>query len=78
MNIFKRERERKSELYLELYIAGGLGRRLRTDSASPHYGLIDRVTAYMAKTFPRTLMRSSPDGTVEPGRYRQETLDLAA
>jgi hypothetical protein len=59
---------------LELYIAGGLGRRLRTDSASPHYGLIDRVTAYMAKTFPRTLMRSSPDGTVEP--HRQETLDL--
>jgi hypothetical protein len=25
-----------------------------------------------------TLIRGSPDGTVEPGRYRQETLDLAA
>jgi hypothetical protein len=30
----------------------GLERRLRTDSASPHYGLLDRVTAYMAKTSP--------------------------
>jgi hypothetical protein len=24
----------------------------RTDSASPRYGLLDRITAYMAKTFP--------------------------
>ena len=29
----------------------GLGRRPRTDSASPRYGLLDRVTAYMVKTF---------------------------
>jgi hypothetical protein len=28
--------------------------------------------------FPRTLMRGSPDGTIEPNRHRQETLDLAA
>ena len=27
---------------------------------------------------PWTLIRGSADGTVEPGRYRQETLDLAA
>jgi hypothetical protein len=34
---------------------------------------------YMAKTFfSRTLIRGSPDGTVEPDRYRQWTLDLAA
>jgi hypothetical protein len=31
---------------------GGLGRSLRTESASPRYGMLDRVTAYMAKTFP--------------------------
>jgi hypothetical protein len=28
--------------------------------------------------FPRTLMRGSPAGAVEPVRHRQETLDLAA
>jgi hypothetical protein len=48
----ERERERERELYWELFITGGLGRRPRTDSASPHYGLFDSVTAYMAKTFP--------------------------
>jgi hypothetical protein len=26
----------------------------------------------------KTLMRGSPDGTIEPDRHRQETLDLAA
>jgi hypothetical protein len=31
---------------------GGLGRRPRTDFASPHYGLFSREAAFMAKTFP--------------------------
>jgi hypothetical protein len=35
------------------------------------------VAFYMAD-FPRTLMKGSPDGAVEPARHRQETLDLAA
>ena len=35
------------ELYEELSITRGLGRRPRTDSASPHYGLIDRVIDYV-------------------------------
>ena len=30
------------------------------------------------RNFPRTLMRGSPDGAVEPARHRQETLNLAA
>jgi hypothetical protein len=34
------ERERERELYYELSIMGGLGRRPRTDSASPRYGLL--------------------------------------
>jgi hypothetical protein len=65
----------------------GLGR------AAPAHGLRVRITmlrpasaytlegvaAYMAKTFfPRTLMRGSLGGTVEPDRHRQETLDLVA
>ena len=54
----ERERERESarergrELYKEFSITGGLGRRPRTDFASPYYGLIDRLASIMAKTFP--------------------------
>jgi len=44
----EREREREIRNY-PLMITGSLrlGRRPRTDSASPRYGLPDRVTAYM-------------------------------
>jgi hypothetical protein len=35
------------------------------------------ISSLDGEDFPRTLMRDSPDGTVESDRYRQETLDLA-
>ncbi len=74
-----RERERERAL-LGIIHNGGSRAAPRTDSASPHYGQLDRVTAY-GEDVPRTLIRGSPDhsGTVEPDRfYRQETLDLTA
>jgi hypothetical protein len=51
----ERERERERELYSELSITGGLGRRPRTDSASlqstsPH--TLGGVAAYMARLSP--------------------------
>jgi hypothetical protein len=43
-------------------------------STSPH---TRRSSSLHGEDFPQTLMTGSPDGTVEPDRHRQETLDLA-
>jgi hypothetical protein len=63
-------------------VMGGLGLRPRTDSTSPRYGLLPHThlslsSSLHGKDFPLTLVRGSPDGTVEPDRHRQETIDLA-
>jgi hypothetical protein len=80
-----RERERERELYQELLlwsITGGLGRSLRTDSASP-CAFIHPTHPWWSsilhgEDFPRTVMRGLPDGAVEPVLHGQETLDLVA
>jgi len=79
------EREFYKELS-SLSITGGLGRRPRPDSAmSPlHHATVCfpthtwRSNSLHGEDFPRTLMRGSPDGTMETDRHRQETLDLVA
>jgi hypothetical protein len=45
-------------------------------STSPH--TLGWIAAYMVETgdLPRTLMRGSPNGTIEPDRHCQETQDL--
>jgi hypothetical protein len=89
-----RERERKRENFIRNYgeraLLGtmvhnggaGLGRRPRTDSASPRAIILPHPQWWSSilhgEDFPRTLMRGSPDGAVEPVCHRQETLDLAA
>jgi hypothetical protein len=53
-----KERESEKELYYELSMTGGPGRRPRTDSASPRYGIPPhkstntQLAAYMVLTFP--------------------------
>ncbi len=52
------------------------GLRITTlQSTSPHTLW---SSSLHGEDFPRTLMTSSQDGTIEPARHRQETLDLAA
>jgi hypothetical protein len=57
--------------------APAFGLRITTlRSDFPHAHLISSL--HGQDIFSRTLMRGSPDGTVEPDRYSQQTLDLAA
>ena len=74
----ERERARERALSRTFLNGGGLGRRTRTDSASPYLRDCLTVQHPYSKGFPRTLVKGSQDGTVGPDRHRQETLDLAA
>jgi len=49
---------------------GGLGRRPRRGSESPY----PELHGLYGEDYPPALIRGSPDGTVEPIRYRQETM----
>jgi hypothetical protein len=69
-----RARERESFIR-NCFITGGLGPLPRKGSASPYSVL--HINLY-GEDYPRTLIRGASDGTVEPVRYRQETLGLAA
>jgi len=59
-------------------MTGGLGRRPRTVSASPRYGPLPhtplRSSSLHGEDFPRTLIRGSPDGTIEPRRATIEAV----
>ena len=60
--VYYREKERERSLlgiihnggsrFLGIIHDGGSGAAPAVDSASPHYGLLDSVIAYMAKTAP--------------------------
>ena len=74
------ERETERALLGTIHIGGS--------RAAPAHGLRMNVTdcfhihtwrssSLLGEVFPRSLMRGSPDGTVEPDRHRQEILDLA-
>ena len=59
-----------------------LGSRGLSPSLSPTLQLGPQGSLCQAESldhdFPRTLMKGSPDGTVGPDRYFQDTLDLTA
>jgi hypothetical protein len=59
-------------------MTGGLGRRPRTVSASPRCGPLPhtplRSSSLHGEDFPRTLIRGSPDGTIEPRRATIEAV----
>ena len=65
-----REREGERELHQEISITGGLGRRPRTDSESPRYGLLPHTPVV---EYQPTWRRLSPDS--DQGRETERQRD---
>jgi hypothetical protein len=77
------EREREIESFIKTTVHNG-GSRAASAARTPHHHTLSASpptrwgSILHGEDFPRTLMRGSPAGAVEPVRHRQETLDLAA